>query len=377
VLVGSLNISVKKFFFHAYLTDRRVFLIDTQEKKLKVTAKDIPLDTVVGSIVEFSDSADPVLVLSIRSPDDEIKTMKLVFVQNGIDRSDEIDEWIALLHEQTQPEKPAEQYEEQPEVEAEYVPPEKPVLRQEIVPGRKPVKDHEKQPPVKKLLPISRVTQEHEGEREAIGRSRPEPVRQASAPVKRQFTSQDYDREIPPMGKAETQPVRKPEVQSAMRVGIKSAMQPLKHSYTQPVRRTEAEPERRQVMHYEAEEAPVPSRRAVVKTAYEPPVQEEVSDHPQFCHNCGKKIPHAANFCPGCGTKLGLSRTTTRAGSEGSHERKVTHAEPPAHERKMTRLEEKEEEEESEGETPVPTKPPVKKAPKGSEMTILHKFLRR
>ena len=29
------------------------------------------------------------------------------------------------------------------------------------------------------------------------------------------------------------------------------------------------------------------------------------------------------------------------------------------------------------GETPVPAKPPVKKAPKGSEMTILHKFLRR
>jgi hypothetical protein len=34
-------------------------------------------------------------------------------------------------------------------------------------------------------------------------------------------------------------------------------------------------------------------------------------------------------------------------------------------------------EEEIENEKPQPTKPPVKKAPKGSEMTILHKFLRR
>jgi hypothetical protein len=33
VLIGSLNVSVKKFFFHAYLTNKRIFLIDTQEKK--------------------------------------------------------------------------------------------------------------------------------------------------------------------------------------------------------------------------------------------------------------------------------------------------------------------------------------------------------
>jgi hypothetical protein len=34
-------------------------------------------------------------------------------------------------------------------------------------------------------------------------------------------------------------------------------------------------------------------------------------------------------------------------------------------------------EDEIEDEKPQPTKPPVKKAPLGSEMTILHKFLRR
>ena len=67
VLIGSLNISVKKFFFHAYLTNKRIFLIDTQEKKIRVTAKDITRDTIADSIVEYSENSDPVLVLSIRS----------------------------------------------------------------------------------------------------------------------------------------------------------------------------------------------------------------------------------------------------------------------------------------------------------------------
>ena len=107
MLIGSLNISVKKFSFHGYFTDRRVFLIDTQEKKIKVTAKDIPRDTIVGSIVEVSENSDPVLVLSIKSVDDEIKTMKLVFTQNGMDRTSEVDDWVGLLHEQAEPEKPS------------------------------------------------------------------------------------------------------------------------------------------------------------------------------------------------------------------------------------------------------------------------------
>ncbi|MDD4137820.1 MAG: zinc ribbon domain-containing protein, partial [Methanoregula sp.] len=55
VLIGSLNVTVKKFFFNAYLTNQRIFLIDTQEKKIKVTAKDVARDTIVGSIVEFSE----------------------------------------------------------------------------------------------------------------------------------------------------------------------------------------------------------------------------------------------------------------------------------------------------------------------------------
>ena len=155
VLIGSLNIAVKKFFFHAYLTNQRIFLIDTQEKKVKVTAKDIPRDTIAGSIIEYSESSDPVLVLSLKSADDEIKTMKLIFIQNGMDRSDEIDEWISLLQEQGKQKKtPAQTIEELPEHREEpaSAQPEKPLQKQELQPKRKPGKDHEKQPPVKRHI---------------------------------------------------------------------------------------------------------------------------------------------------------------------------------------------------------------------------------
>jgi len=109
----------------------------------------------------------------------------------------------------------------------------------------------------------------------------------------------------------------------------------------------------------------------------ETPVPEESAEIPQYCHNCGKKLPLAANFCPGCGTKLSLHRTLPHARvPEAPAEKKAPHHPVPAREKKVPPKEEIDEEE-KEDETPVPTKPPVRKGPKGSEMTILHKFLRR
>jgi len=164
VLIGSLNVSVKKFFFHAYMTDRRIFLIDTMEKKLKVTAKDVPRNTLAGSIIESSENSDPVLVLSIRSPDEEIKTMKIVFVQNGMDRSAEIDEWIALLHKEDEPapkkKRPVPEEPVEPEPEQEPEKPRAPSRAQELRPTKKPVKDLEKQPPVKRLISFTTAPEE-------------------------------------------------------------------------------------------------------------------------------------------------------------------------------------------------------------------------
>jgi hypothetical protein len=107
-------------------------------------------------------------------------------------------------------------------------------------------------------------------------------------------------------------------------------------------------------------------------------VLDDSGEIPPFCQNCGKKIPPAANFCPGCGTKLGAHKAVSHGQSpESSHEKKPAHHEAPLREKKGGLQKEEIDENEMDGEIPVPTKPPVKKIPKGSEMTILHKFLRR
>ncbi|MGA2121251.1 MAG: zinc ribbon domain-containing protein [Methanoregula sp.] len=388
VLIGSLNVTVKKFFFHAYLTNRRIFLIDTQEKKLKVTAKDVPRDTIAGSIVEFSESSDPVLVLSIKSGDDEIKTMKLVFVQGGMDRSAEIDEWIALLREEEPPKKipraPAPEREEPVDREDEEPafagPPEKPRQRQELHPAKKPLKDHERQPPVKRLLSLYKVPDEEpqqEPEPEPVAPPRRTQIRQVAEPVKRHVVTSSYIRETPPTRESGAPPVRKPEVQSVMKVAIKGAMNQAGQQSQQPVKKAVVESQKRSLPEGEPEAEFIPPRRPVVQETFEDkPVHDELADTPQFCHNCGKKLPHSANFCPGCGTKLNQSRTLPHSRTTPTQStRKATRTDPPGHEHQP--VPEDVDEDEIEEEKAIPTRPPIKKAPKGSEMTILHKFLRR
>lgn len=363
VLIGSLNISVKKFLFHAYLTDRRIFLLDTHEKKLKVTAKDIALDTISGSIVEFSETSDPVLVLSIRAADEETKTMKLVFTQNGLDRSAEIDEWIALLNEQSQPKKPKKppvQNVPEPELpsdegkEPALVRVERPApVHKELHPSKKPTKDYEKQAPVKRLLSLYQVSKQDEPEEPE--KKSPD-TRPAEQPAKRTPVQPVTYREIPPSTKHEIQPVKKVEVQSAMKTAMKAAMHQVKQSPVQMVKRPGPEVHKKPLPEPEVPPAAVQRKESFEKEE----VSEEESGAPIFCQNCGKKLPAAANFCPGCGTKLGQHKASQELPS--SHERKP-------HKPEGSKDEEKPEHHEK--------KPPAKKVPKGSEMTILHKFLRR
>jgi hypothetical protein len=379
-LIGSLNIAVKKFFFHAYLTNQRVFLIDTQEKKVKVTAKDIPRDTIAASSIEYSESSDPVLVLSLKSADDEIKTMKLIFIQNGMDRSDEIHEWLTLLQEQGPAKKSPAAIEAPPEYREEplLIQAEKALQKQELQPKRKPAKDHEKQPPVKRHILFHKM-EEEETRVEETQPPRRSHVREVPQPVKRPLMEQESYEDISSPRRADTQPLRKREVQSAMKVAMKNAMQPLKPSTLQSVKRPVTERGSTPSREPERDDTDVTSRRAPVQE--KPPVAmavDEGAEMPSFCQNCGKKIPPAANFCPGCGTKL----IAHRAGfSEKTHEtpreKKMPTHEGSAREKKgAVREEERDEEKKDEG-SQVPTKPPVKKGPMGSEMTILHKFLRR
>jgi hypothetical protein len=374
VLIGSLNISVKKFTFHAYLTDRRIFLIDTEEKKLKVTAKDVPRDTVVGSIVEFSENSDPVLVLSVKSVDDDIKTMKLVFTQHGVDRSSEIDDWIALLHDKEKPKKfpkaaPVEvnpESEEEPEDEEPVRVPE-PVQKHELHPSKKPIKDHERQPPIKRLLTSYRMPEPEPEEKEPEKPHRRTQFRMVEEPVKKQAAPVTFTREISDGGKVEPQTVKKPEVHSAIRYAMKSPLHaPIRQPPAVPAKKPVSEPARHVPEPAPSEEsAPVP-KHTPQKTAF----HDTDPEGPQFCHNCGKKLPGAANFCPGCGTKLGQHKTGSTTAPRPAHT--TTPRERTIPERKVPKISEVNEEEEV-----TPPKPPVKKAPKGSDMTILHKFLRR
>ncbi|HVP93909.1 MAG TPA: zinc ribbon domain-containing protein [Methanoregulaceae archaeon] len=91
------RVRIKKFTFTAYITDQRVFLIDKNEKKPGITSKEIPRDVIISSILESAD-IDPFLVLNIRTSADESRTMKIAFIEEGNDRTHEIEEWINILH---------------------------------------------------------------------------------------------------------------------------------------------------------------------------------------------------------------------------------------------------------------------------------------
>jgi hypothetical protein len=163
-----------------------------------------------------------------------------------------------------------------------------------------------------------------------------------------------------------------------MKVAMKNAMQPLKPSTLQSVKRPVIERIPSPVKEPGPDDTDVtPRRPAIQEKTKVTTVPDESADIPPFCQNCGKKIPPAANFCPGCGTKLGAYKVSAPAGMpESPPEKKTTHHEAPAREKKGA-VREDMDEDEKEDELPVPTKPPAKKAPKGGEMTILHKFLRR
>lgn len=95
--ICSCDIQIKKFRFEAYLTNRRLFLIDQNDRKPGVTAKEIPVGSIIGSYLEDSPSREPVIVLSVRTADDDIRTMKMTFAHNGEERAREAEEWLHLL----------------------------------------------------------------------------------------------------------------------------------------------------------------------------------------------------------------------------------------------------------------------------------------
>ncbi|MDD1711644.1 MAG: zinc-ribbon domain-containing protein [Methanoregulaceae archaeon] len=97
LLISSENIGIKKFLFTACLTNRRLFLVDQKETRAGVMAKEIPKEYIVERYLDVSPGAEPVLALSVRTSDDELRTMKLRFEQSGNDRTCEIEEWMVIF----------------------------------------------------------------------------------------------------------------------------------------------------------------------------------------------------------------------------------------------------------------------------------------
>lgn len=97
ILTCASDIKIKKFTFEAYLTNSRLFLIDQNEKKPGILAKEIPVHSIVEGYLEQTPIQEPVLVLSIRTSDDDIRTMKMIFGHTGEDRTTEVEEWIHLV----------------------------------------------------------------------------------------------------------------------------------------------------------------------------------------------------------------------------------------------------------------------------------------
>lgn len=97
LLIYTPDIQIKKFKFDAYLTNSRLFLTDQNEKTPGVTAKEIPIESVADTYLEHSLAQEPILVLSIRTSDDDLRTMKMTFVHNGTDRLSQAEEWLHLI----------------------------------------------------------------------------------------------------------------------------------------------------------------------------------------------------------------------------------------------------------------------------------------
>lgn len=97
LLAYSPGVQIKKFRFDAYLTDTRLFLTDPGESAGGVTAKEIPRESIVDCYIEHSPMQEPILVLSVRTSEDEVRTMKMTFVHTGKDRVTEAEEWMHLV----------------------------------------------------------------------------------------------------------------------------------------------------------------------------------------------------------------------------------------------------------------------------------------
>ena len=114
--IYSSDIQIKKFRFESYLTNKRLFFIDQNDRDLGITAKEIPVESIVSGYLEESTLREPVLVLTVRTSDDDTRTMKMVFVHTGEDRAREAEDWVHLISQAASTAVPVSDREREPAI---------------------------------------------------------------------------------------------------------------------------------------------------------------------------------------------------------------------------------------------------------------------
>jgi zinc-ribbon domain len=238
------QVGIKKFRFNAYLTDRRLILIDCGEKKTGIAAKEIPTDTIVDASLEAGAGTDPVLVLTIGAGEDARK-MRLVFVRDEADRNAEAEDWAGLLSGGGQA-------------------------------GLKSSGDHLQQDDRRARFPGALLH-----------------------PHPRTYAAERMSRKERPLPERDSGP-EKTEAGTDT-VGVPRS-DPFRAEGTAGGDVSEASPETPEKAGQE-EEVPVTGPEIM------------------YCHNCGKRMPKLANFCPYCGTRLHRPEpgTDPEALEEGDH----------------------------------------------------------
>ncbi len=271
--IYSSDVQIKKFRFEAYLTNRRLFLIDQTDRKPGVTAKEIPVEFILGSYLEDSPTREPVIVLSVKTADDDIRTMKMIFAHTGEERTTEAEEWIHLLAKA-------------------------PPFRDE--PAGRP-RSAAPSGPAPALSPEARSL----SDTIVVPSPRPQPPVRKEEQVPVEIDLKPPRDEMRP-SRGEIKPVRdemKPD---------RDEMRPVLDEMKPPRVEKVSQKEERAVVKKPPQPAP-PVQREVQSGAVTTPIQ--------YCFHCGKKLPANANFCPYCGTNV----------QQNAHHEEYSHLPLPLH----------------------------------------------
>ena len=194
---------------------------------------------------------------------------------------------------------------------------------------RKPAKDEKIQPRVRYHI-LTEIPQEQEPETEETLQVRQD--EEVPEPAEKQVTGAESRR---PGKSADSQQVPRPDIQSVIKGAMKSALQPPKSSLRKPARRPEILPASSQPDEPGPQESQdLPRRHFGKEKTDTTQTRDTLVKNPPFCKNCGKKVPHAANFCPMCGITLGVSSPPPVPGRPPG--RKTIHKESPVKKKKGT-----------------------------------------